>query len=376
MPTTIPAPSQAYVHALKVLDRYKTEGVTRAESDDFIKGAINELDNDTGKFAEDIGQVSTWAIQVDEAFDRVTRGLTNLVTEFGSDFPPLNDFLGEWKGYNQRWITHLALSRDVASEHVSVLQRFDQGFLDMVGMIQTDQDRQDVIVEFGAFANEDHDRSQEMSDGFMNLKTDIEDFVVRFDAYIEKTSAELQEQATQLQKQIEKLKSLVQDGTFAPVRSIELPLKLCGKIKDATVALLDSAEAAETMVGVVGIAVAGTVLAVLIAERLVNIIALGNSQRELEDVNSKQEGLAKIKSEFDGLRPDIALICAKLVLFAEIWSSVQDQTVHFQEQLKIGLDQVNNERFRLEIELARKLCKPLIDGLNKYTEQLVNHPAR
>ncbi|KAJ2936010.1 hypothetical protein H1R20_g1087, partial [Candolleomyces eurysporus] len=362
MPTATAAPSQAYLDALKVLDRYKTEGVTRAESDDFIKGAINELDNDTGKFAEDIGQVSTWAIQVDEAFDRVIRGLTNLVTEFGSDFPSLNDFLGEWKGYNQRWITHLALSRDVASEYVSVLQRFDQVFLDMVGMIQTDQDRQDVITEFGAFANEDHDRSQEMSDGFMNLKTDIEDFVVRFDAYIEKTSAELQAQATQLQKQIEKLKSLVQD--------------LDSAIKDATVALLDSAEAAETMVGVVGIAVAGTVLAVLIAERLVNIIALGNSQRELEDVNSKQEGLAKIKSEFDGLRPDIALICAKLVLFAEIWSSVRDQTVHFQEQLKIGLDQVNNERFKLEIELARKLCKPLIDGLNKYTEQLVNHPAR
>ena len=43
MPTAIPAPSQAYVDALKVLDIYKTEGVTRAESDDFIKGAINEL---------------------------------------------------------------------------------------------------------------------------------------------------------------------------------------------------------------------------------------------------------------------------------------------------------------------------------------------
>ncbi|KAJ2925546.1 hypothetical protein H1R20_g11545, partial [Candolleomyces eurysporus] len=322
MPTSVPAPTKAYLDALKVLDRYKTEGVTRAESDDFIKGAIKELDNDTGKLSDNVGEVGVWAIQVDEAFDRVTRGLTNLVATYG----------------------------------------FDQVFLDMVGMIQTDQDRLDVITELGAFANEDHDRSKEMSEGFMNLRTDIEDFVVRFDAYIEQTSAELQEQATQLQKQIEQLKSLILDIDKA--------------IGEALGLLLESAAAAETMIGVVGIAVAGTALAVLIAERIANTIALADGQRELADVNAKQEGLAKIKSEFDGLRPDIALICAKLVLFAEIWNSVRDQTVHFQDQLKIGLEQVNNERFKLEIELARKLCKPLIDGLNKYAEQLVNRPAK
>ncbi|RXW18085.1 hypothetical protein EST38_g7781 [Candolleomyces aberdarensis] len=365
MPTTsVPAPSQAYLDAHKVLDRYKTEGVTRAESDEFIKGAIKELDNDTGKLSDNVGQVGVWAIEVDEAFDRVTRGLTNLVASYGSDFPPLNDFLSEWKGYNQAsCLTAVCFSTYAhSSEHVSVLNRFDQVFLDMVGMIQTDQDRQDVIYELGSFASEDHDRSKEMSEGFMNLKTDIEDFVVRFDAYIEKTDAELQEQATQLQQQIEQLKSLILDLDKA--------------IAEATGALLESAAAAETMVGVVGIVVAGTVLAVLLAERIANTIALADSQKELKDVNAKQEGLANIKSEFDGLRPDIALICAKLVLFAEIWNSVRDQTVHFQDQLKIGLEQVNNERFKLEIELARKLCKPLIDGLNKYAEQLVNRPTK
>ncbi|KAF6744295.1 hypothetical protein DFP72DRAFT_826182, partial [Ephemerocybe angulata] len=49
-----------------------------------------------------------------------------------------------------------------------------------------------------------------------------------------------------------------------------------------------------------------------------------------------------IKSDFDGLRPDIALICEKLVLFAEIWSSVRSQTVQFQETLEGGMDALTN----------------------------------
>ncbi|KAJ2924796.1 hypothetical protein H1R20_g12277, partial [Candolleomyces eurysporus] len=102
MSTETASPSQAYSDALKVLERYKTEGVTREESDEFLQAAIDELDNDSdNKYAENVAQVGKWAIQVDEAFNRVTRGLSDLVGKFGSDFPPLNDYLNEWKGYDQ-----------------------------------------------------------------------------------------------------------------------------------------------------------------------------------------------------------------------------------------------------------------------------------
>lgn len=49
---------------------------------------------------------------------------------------------------------------------------------------------------------------------------------------------------------------------------------------------------------------------------------LSDKKKELEDVNRKQKAIAKVKSEFDGLKPDIVLICEKLVLFADIWNSV------------------------------------------------------
>ena len=48
-----------------------------------------------------------------------------------------------------------------------------------------------------------------------------------------------------------------------------------------------------------------------------------NKQNALADLNRKQEALANLESDFKGLKPDIALICERLVLFAEIWSSVR-----------------------------------------------------
>jgi hypothetical protein len=35
----------------------------------------------------------------------------------------------------------------------------------------------------------------------------------------------------------------------------------------------------------------------------------------------------------------------------------------------------SSTEFKLEIQLARKRCTPLIDGLNKYAEQLLNRPS-
>ncbi|KAF6744317.1 hypothetical protein DFP72DRAFT_929721 [Ephemerocybe angulata] len=353
------AATQSYIDVQKILQSYRTEGVKQEESDQFVQDAINELDKDQGDFANNVGEVATWAIQVDEAFNSVTRGLNALVNDFGGDFPPLAGYYGEWSNYNQRWVDHLALSRDVASEHMSVLKRFDKIFITMVESIQTDQDRLDVIAELGQFTNEDHDRSLEMSQGFLNLKRDVEDFTTRFDAWVETTSAELEERAKELQVEIENINKELQS--------------LDKQIQDATAALLASAAGAATMIGVIGLVVAGTTVAVLIAQRIAKGKELSSKKKELEDVNRKQKELAKIKSDFDGLRPDIALICEKLVLFAEIWSSVRSQTVQFQETLKGGMDALTNIRFKAELRLARELCTPLTEGLEKYATSLVKY---
>jgi hypothetical protein len=42
-----------------------------------------------------------------------------------------------------------------------------------------------------------------------------------------------------------------------------------------------------------------------------------------EDANRGQPTLAHLKSDLDGLKPDITLLCEKLALFAGIWASVR-----------------------------------------------------
>ena len=49
---------------------------------------------------------------------------------------------------------------------------------------------------------------------------------------------------------------------------------------------------------------------------------LEQKEKELADVNRKQQALAQLQTDIDGLKPDISLICERLVLFGEIWSSV------------------------------------------------------
>ncbi|ELU37338.1 Reovirus sigma C capsid domain-containing protein [Rhizoctonia solani AG-1 IA] len=351
-------PSQAHLDA--ALNKFKTEGVSQKESDEFVQGVIDELDNDSGqgKFAENVSQVAQWAAQVDESFSKVTYGLKDMNDKYGTTFPPLRTFLSEWQGYNQRWTTHLALSRDVASEHAAVLQRFDNVFLYMVKSIETDQDRKDVIVELESFANENHGDSQRMAEGFRSLKRDIEGYVVRFDAWVQTTSTELKQQAQDLQKVIEDLQAKIEEldkkvrrACLPTVRFLKPEFRIdhrgyrriigqcCCYRNSRRIAGTTLAIALAERIGELGLLCNPFQLGYVIADKT---ITLSNKRQELAEVNRQQEALAHVKTAFDGLKPDIALICQKLSLFGEIWSSVQAQTRAFQETLRGGMEAVTN----------------------------------
>jgi hypothetical protein len=49
---------------------------------------------------------------------------------------------------------------------------------------------------------------------------------------------------------------------------------------------------------------------------------LEKKQADLAEVNKKQGALPHMQTEFENLKPDIALICDKLALFTLIWVSV------------------------------------------------------
>jgi len=139
---------------------------------------------------------------------------------------------------------YLRDSRDVASQHVAILRRFDQVFLAMVEQIQTNQDRLDVIAELQQFVNEDHRDSIIMSENFLNLRRDIDHFVQRFDQWIIDQGVGLENQAKELKRQIE--------GIQKEIEGLDKQYQ----INDASIALAVSAG----LRNVIGMIVAGSLL--------------------------------------------------------------------------------------------------------------------
>ncbi|KAJ2913937.1 hypothetical protein MD484_g6477, partial [Candolleomyces efflorescens] len=335
--------------------------------------AVSEILDDSEmvkKFIENVNQVGVWANEIDDAFDKVTRVFADMVSKYGGSLPEIKNFNNEWIGYKERWVSHLLLSRDVASEHSAILKRFDKVYLDMVESIQTVQDVKDVVLELQVFIDEDHDRSQEMSAGFLSLKRDIQYFVPRLDEWIETTGQELAEDAKRLQREIESLNSQIQvmDSKIEEATTALIACGACLCVRMVPMRMTGSL----THFQILGIIVAGSVLAAYQAEKDDLLEQLSGKERELAIVNQTQKDLANLQTEFDGVKPDIDLICQRLVLFAEIWSSVRSQAVQIQEALKGATSAPTDMGFKSSVKLARAMCSPLEAGLEKYATTLEN----
>ncbi|RXW15453.1 hypothetical protein EST38_g10409 [Candolleomyces aberdarensis] len=313
--------------------------LTADEKKEFAKAAIEALNDpqNLAQFEKDIENIGNSAVQIDQAFDRVSRGFKGMVDNHGSDFPEVAGYKREWDGYKVRWVKYLWQSRDVASEMTAVLRRYDEVFLSMIDDIQTESDLRDCVKEFIAFSKEEHTTSKTMANNFRTLESDVRGFGERFSAYLAAKKVELEQQAASL------------------------------KIVGALLAL-----GAGLAAGLWSLVVTGISLAYFIAERIRAELELRKKKGELEEVNRKQRELAELKSRYDGLKPDIALIAEKLVVFGNIWDSVSTQIKEFGAILETGLDSLNNEEFRLQVTLARKTCVPLRNGLAKYAVNLEN----
>src|SRR5271156_3200495 len=98
MTTKVPP---SYEEAIVEAKRLLSTASTQEESIEYAKGAIEVLQDDeqVRKFEEDVEKVSVSAIQIDQAFDRVSRGFKDMVDNHGSDFPGIARYKGEWDGY-------------------------------------------------------------------------------------------------------------------------------------------------------------------------------------------------------------------------------------------------------------------------------------
>ncbi|KAJ2918276.1 hypothetical protein MD484_g2100, partial [Candolleomyces efflorescens] len=333
----------------------RAQGPTDAEVITYCSAAIAELNRAPTDFEKNVQEVGVWANDIDASFDRTTRKFSDLVKKYGKDYPGLKDYSNEWQGYNKRWVTNLLLSRDVASEQSGVLNRFENVFLEMIQTIKTEQDRLDAILELQSFVEEDHSSSQKMSQAFFVLKQDIAHFVVRLDAYLADKKVALSNAVKTLQADVNRLQAQISDLDKKVIRLV----------------------------------VTTTALGKLQAERNNKARQFEQKEKELADANRKQQALAQLQTDIDGLEPDISLICERLVDFSEIWTSVSlcpsgTDDVESRAQidnkwsksLSMSKEHVltPQQRFIIEVELARKTCTPTRIGLEKYATELENRP--
>ncbi|ELU36475.1 hypothetical protein AG1IA_09497 [Rhizoctonia solani AG-1 IA] len=338
-----------------LLSAWSKSGPSDEEVIAYATAAIEQLGDSQmqNQFAENVRQAGVWANEVDKAFDKVTRSFADMNTRYGKDFPGFGNYNTQWIEYNQRWITLLDDSRRVASQNVAILRRFDQVFLHMVEQVQTAQDREDCIIELQSFIDEDHEDSTKMYQGFLGLKRDIEDFVRRMDRFIEETGSKIAEDIKALTQQI---KDLEDEITIIA-------------IKDAQTALV----ATGVLLNIIGIIVSGSVLASYQADRRTKAADLADKQRKLEDANRKQQGLAHLKTEYDGLKPKRSVSNVP-----QRWNECADQP----GELLFCVSQsdyfansgvfVSIQRFKAELRLARDTCGPLQEGLERYATELAN----
>jgi hypothetical protein len=274
-----------------------------------------------------------------------------MINNHGHDFPELASVKGQRDGSKARWVTALWPSRDVASEMSAVLQRYDQVFLAMIEDIKTDQDRQDVIKELINFSNESHLTAAQMAINFRSLSTDVTGFGSRFATYLEQKQVTLDQAAIRLQAEITALQAEIQSWTEAIIAGL-------------------LAMGAGLAISFWTLIVTGTAVAIMIVKRIQAERDLSRKQVELADVNRQQRALAAIKTEFDILKPDIALIADRLIMFGNIWETVSTESRAFGAHLQKGMQALHDEEFRLQVTLARKSCTPLRLGLARYATAL------
>jgi hypothetical protein len=74
---------------------------TDDEKKQFAQAAINALNDpaNIAQFEKDIQNIGASAVEIDQAFDRVSRGFEAMVKNHGSDFPEIAGYKNEWDGY-------------------------------------------------------------------------------------------------------------------------------------------------------------------------------------------------------------------------------------------------------------------------------------
>ncbi|KIJ58202.1 hypothetical protein HYDPIDRAFT_171360 [Hydnomerulius pinastri MD-312] len=286
--------------------------------------------------------------------------------DHGSDFPGLATYKDRWTTYKDRWTTLLQQSRDLANLTSANYKQYDQVFLNIVQNVQDKQEMVEAAEALSMFSEEKPvGIPLDISQKFLDLRNDVERFQKEFNDYIETQRVQLLQLAKVLQQEIDGLLKQI-DGLTAAVLP-DFNVASGPSIIFAFTADFGSHCAhrrwrlVEPGIAIIGLAIS----------RAQKQKELAVKQAELAEVNRKQEALAHIKSEFDGLDPDIKIISSSLSLFADIWRQFHGEAEEFAKVLRDVQNPTSIPRvFKLRVELARTIARPLQEALEAYANTI------
>ncbi|CAE6482517.1 unnamed protein product [Rhizoctonia solani] len=353
-----PSTALSVEQCLEILQRLKTEGLPEEVHNELVANALAMLsDSDqAAKFEESIKESARLAKDIDDVFDQQAQILL-AVGIIG--FWPILILYFEWIGLKEQWRECLRFSCEVALDTAEVLKRFDQVYLAQVETITSNEDRLKAIAAIEPFILEleRNDKSAEISRRFLNLMRDVAAFGER---YLISATAVVVVPLTS------DIKALVLICAFWDLLMLTAYFSLDESIKSVRGAF-GGILGGRVLVGLGVAGSASQVISSLQAYRQEKIEALRKVNQVTAGINSL---VAEQPSSLLFEAPNIDLMLDNLLTFAEIWSSVRNQSVQFCEHLKGGLEAATSLRFKAEVKLAREVCTPLMEGLIEYNKQL------
>ncbi|EKM75170.1 hypothetical protein AGABI1DRAFT_132522 [Agaricus bisporus var. burnettii JB137-S8] len=290
-----------------------------------------------------------------EDFRAVKNIFAALVQKYGNDFPGIeNEYVPRWDGLMARWNGKAGIlwpSRELAANTAAALDDYGINLM-AITQIVTQDDLRAVQIQLAQYvATHPIDVSEQVADGFTNLRNDIQTFSNDYTQYIEGQMHMLSPDAKQYETEIKQLQMEITELN----KKIAAPLKALG---------------GSFALGIVESLIPLAALTILV-ERTTARQKLDAAKANLANTVPNQKALAAAQADFERIKPNIDDICTKLGIFASIWSFTTTQCSAINAEPQQGMMVLTSRLFQVILHFAMAQIQPLQEGMRQYAYQIV-----
>lgn len=326
--------------------------------DFYQKAAKAFADDQTQKKAKDIlSEMGSRVVAADKAMRDIAGKLSKFAVEYEKQYPSSGfrkEYAEPWMGIWRYWGTAIVLSRDIAE---STAKDYKDSFLPLLESASKVNLDDPENVKQTKQALESYSKTvsptpvpSEFEDSFAKLKLDVTKFQKKFQNYLKvhghTVSAEVQQLQDKLNKLDDQLETIYKNmGTWTKTLAVT------------------------SWALIVGPLIAGTKLGDQTQECDGYLGQVHDSKVKMDEANQKQPpGLPHMYTGLDSVDRELYMVQETLACLTQTWSDMRSTSIQFIYMLGKAekYRKVDEEEFKLALELAKGMAQPLIDGLLEY----------